>query len=570
VADTPTQLSDRLSCCKQGWITVGVFSMAINVLLLTVSVYMLQVYDRVLPGRSVETLIFLTLMGGVALAAMGGFEALRSRILVRIGVWLDQALSPALFERGLDSSLRGLPYCTESLRDLATLRAYLSGAGIMMLFDAPWMPIYLLVIFLLHPFLGVLSLGGAAALFSLALINNQLTTQALKQSNLASTKNYQAAESAFRNVDVIDSMGMSAALVQRWEAANCEALTLQARASDTAGLINACIKSLRLFLQMAVLGLGAWLVLRQELSGGSMIAASIIMSRALAPVEQAVAGWNQTTAAYQAWTRLSALFQLPPIRPPNIPLPRPRGHLMIEEVIYAPPGVRNPVLRGISFSLAPGEAMAILGPSAAGKSTLARLIVGLAQPQHGLIRLDGADVFAWDRSDLGRYVGYLGQDVALFSGTVRENIARMGDNDSREVIGAAMLAGVHEMILRLPNGYETQVGEGGALLSGGQRQRVGLARALFGFPALLVLDEPNSNLDVSGEAALNRAVAAMKERGSTVVVVAHRPALLAHMDQVLVLNGGQMQIAGPREAVMAQLSRPRHVDARVPIRVARG
>jgi ATP-binding cassette, subfamily C, type I secretion system permease/ATPase len=569
VADTRTQLSDCLLRCKEGWIAVGAFSMAINVLLLSVSVYMLQVYDRVLPGRSVETLIYLTLLGGGALAAMGGFELLRSRILVRIGIWLDRMLSPELFERGLDSSLRGLPYRSESLRDLATLRAYLSGAGIMMLFDAPWMPIYLFVIFVLHPLLGVLSLGGAAALFSLALINNWLTTQKLKQSNLASTKNYQAAESAFRNVDVIDSMGMLAALVRRWDAANIEALNLQAQASDTAGLINACMKSLRMFLQMAVLGLGAWLVLRQELSGGSMVAASIIMSRALAPVEQAVAGWNQTTGAYLAWTRLSALFQLPPIRPPNIPLPRPRGHLAIQEVIYGPPGVRNPVLRGISFSLAPGEALAILGPSAAGKSTLARLVVGLAQPQHGVIRLDGADVFTWNRSNFGKYVGYLPQDVEVFSGTVRENIARMNDDDPRHVIAAAMLAGVHEMILRLPNGYETEVGERGALLSGGQRQRVGLARALYGCPALLVLDEPNSNLDVNGEEALNRAIAAMKKRGSTVVVVAHRPSLLVHMDQVLVLKEGQTQIAGPREPVLAQLSRPQRADGAA-VRVVRG
>jgi PrtD family type I secretion system ABC transporter len=329
------------------------------------------------------------------------------------------------------------------------------------------------------------------------------------------------------------------------------------------------MKSLRMFLQMAVLGPGAWLVLRQELSGGSMIAASIIMSRALAPVEQAVAGWNQTTGAYLAWTRLSALFQLPPIRPPNIPLPRPRGHLRIEEVIYAPLGVRNPVLRGISFSLAPGEAMAIVGPSAAGKSTLARLIVGLAQPQHGLVRLDGADVFTWDRSDFGKYVGYLPQDVELFAGTVRENIARMDDNDPGHVIAAATLAGVHEMILRLPNGYETQVGERGALLSGGLRQRVGLARALYGCPALLVLDEPNSNLDVSGEEALSRAIGAMKERGSTIVVVAHRPSLLARIDQILVLNEGQTQITGPREAVLAHLSRPQRAPARASVRVVR-
>lgn len=564
-----TKLTDVLSRCREGLFAVGAFSMVINLLVLTVSVYMLQVYDRVLPGRSVETLIFLTIIAAGALAVMGALELLRSRILVRLGIWIDRALSPALFERGLENTLRGFPYRTEALRDLATLRSYLGGAGIMALFDAPWLPIFLVFIFLLHPFLGLLAVGGAVALISLALANNFLTSEKLKRANIASTKGYQSAEAAFRNAEVIDGMGMAPALIRRWNAVNADVLELQQQASDTAGLINACTKSLRMFLQVAVLGLGAWLVLRQELSAGSMIAASIIMSRALAPVEQAVASWKQTTSARDAWKRLSTLFQMPSLHPLSIPLPRPKGYLTIEDVIYAPAGARHPVLRGISLSLAPGEALAIIGPSAAGKSTLARLIVGLGQPQHGFIRLDGAEVFAWNREEFGYYVGYLPQDVELFPGTVRQNIARMDDSDPSHVVAAAQMAGVHDIILRLPNGYDTEIGEQGTILSGGQRQRIGLARAIFRQPALLVLDEPNSSLDASGEEALNRAIAALKARGSTIVVVAHRPSLMAHIDQVLVLCEGQMQLVGPREPVLAQLNRPQFSIGRPPVHIVK-
>jgi PrtD family type I secretion system ABC transporter len=551
-----TTLSDVLLRCREGLIAVGAFSMVMNLLVLTVSIYMLQVYDRVLPGRSVETLVYLTIIAGGALATMGCLELLRSRILVRLGIWIDRALSPALFNRGLENTLRRLQYRTEALRDLTTLRAYLGGAGIMALFDAPWLPIFLAFIFLLHPLLGLLALFGAILLTGLALINNALTAHKLKQANVASAKGYQNAEAAFRNAEVVDGMGMATALTRRWNQINAEVLQLQQQASDAAGLINAWTKSLRMFLQVAVLGLGAWLVIRQELSGGSMVAASIIMSRALAPVEQTVASWKQTSSARDAWKRLSAILQLPPLHPPSIPLPRPNGYLTVENVIYAPPGARHPVLRGISLALSPGQVLAVIGPSAAGKSTLARLMVGLAQPQHGFIRLDGADVFGWNREEFGRYVGYLPQDVELFSGTVRENIARMAEGDPAEVIEAAMNAGVHDTILRLPNGYDTEIGEQGMMLSGGQRQRIGLARAVYRQPALIVLDEPNSNLDAAGEEALNRTIATMKARGSAIVVVAHRQSLMAQIDQVAVLCEGQMQLVGARDMVLAHLSRP--------------
>ncbi|MEP9397616.1 type I secretion system permease/ATPase [Mesorhizobium sp. KR2-14] len=549
-------LKHALSSCRGGFAAVAAFSFFINLLVLSTSVYMLQVYDRVLTGRSVETLVYLTLIATAALAAMGGLEFFRSRLLVQLGTWIDRVLSPQVLGRGLENALRGAAYRTEALRDLATLRGYLSGGGIMALFDAPWMPLYLIFIFLLHPLLGLLALGGGIILFALALANNALTAGALKQATAGSARAYQAADAGFRNAEVIDGMGMGGTLLRRWDAANVEVLALQSLASERAGLINAFTKPFRMFLQVAVLGLGAWLSLRHEVSPGAMIAASIIMSRALAPVEQAIATWKQTTGAREAWGRLNRLFDAPPLRPTGMELPRPQGRLTVEAVTYVPPGARAAVLKNVAFALSPGQVLAVIGPSAAGKSTLARLLVGMASPQHGQVRLDGADVFAWSRADFGRHVGYLPQDVELFPGTIRENIARMEEGVPAEVVAAAKMAGVHEMILRLPRGYDTEIGEQGSVLSGGQRQRIGLARALYGHPALVVLDEPNSSLDAAGEEALNEAIAKLKAAGSTVVIVAHRPSLMTHVDSVLVLNEGHAQMFGPRDAVLAQLRRP--------------
>ena len=343
------------------------------------------------------------------------------------------------------------------------------------------------------------------------------------------------------------------ALIRRWDTLNNEVLEMQRVASDRAGLISAVTKTARMFLQIAILGAGAWLVLGHELSPGGMIAASIVMGRALAPVEQAIGTWKQTVGARDAWRRLTRHLGAAPLHPPAMRLPRPKGFLSVRNVSYAPPGTSEMVLRGVTLQADPGEALAIIGPSAAGKSTLARLIVGIGSPQAGAVRLDGAEMNRWDREDFGRFVGYLPQDVELFPGTVRENIARLEEGESAEIVAAARLAGVHEMILHLPNGYETQIGERGAALSGGQRQRIGLARAVYGRPALVVLDEPNSNLDAAGEEALNGAIAGLKAAGSTVVLIAHRPALMAHVDRIAVLNEGQVQMFGESSAVLAQL-----------------
>jgi ATP-binding cassette subfamily C protein/ATP-binding cassette subfamily C protein EexD len=351
-------------------------------------------------------------------------------------------------------------------------------------------------------------------------------------------------------------MGMGRALAERWNRVNAEVLGLQASASNRAGIISSLTKFVRLTLQVGILGMGAWLVLQQQLSAGSMVAASIIMGRALAPVEQAIGTWKQTIGAREAWGRLNNLFDAPLLRPSRMQLPRPLGRLTVEGVRYAPPGAAAPVLKGLSLAVEPSNALAIIGPSAAGKSTLARLLVGLGEPQAGNVRLDGADVFAWNRDDFGQYVGYLPQDVELFPGSVGENIARMSEGNPTDIVAAAQMAGVHEMILRLPKGYDTEIGEGGAMLSGGQRQRIGLARALYRNPVLVVLDEPNASLDAAGEQALNDAIAAMKANGSTVVVIAHRPSLMTHIDLVAVLNDGQLTMFGPRDGVLAQLSRP--------------
>lgn len=556
MSSTRTHLTTAVSRCRSGLVAVLGISLAVNLLVLTTSIYMLQVYDRVLTARSLSTLAYLTVIAVAALLAMALLELVRSRILVRIGTWLERILSPMAFSRGIENAVRGSSYRGEAVRDLVTVCRFLAGGGMTALFDAPWMPIYLGFVFLLHPLLGLVATIGAIVLFALALANNLITERVLKQANAASGRGFRGIESAVRNAEVIDGMGMIGALARRWDINNAEVLSLQGIASDRAGFVSSAAKFFRMLLQIAILGVGAYLVLDNKLTAGSMVAASIIMGRALAPVEQAIGTWKNVVAVREAWKRLTALFEQPLLHGSAMPLPKPSGEVSAEHVTYTPPGRSSPVLKGISFHLQPGEALAVIGPSAAGKSTLARLMVGIYEPDSGVVRLDGADVHGWSRERFGRCVGYLPQDIELFPGTVRENIARMDeDADPADVMAAAQMAGVHDMILRLPKGYDTEIGEQGAILSGGQRQRVGLARALFGRPSLLVLDEPNASLDAPGEHALNEAIKAMKEAGTTVVVIAHRPSLMAHVDKVLVLNEGQVELFGERNSVLGQIQR---------------
>lgn len=555
-APTATPLARAMAACRRQFIAVGVFSGVVNMLQLTVSLYMMQVFDRVLATRNVNTLVYLTIIAIAALGLLAVLEAVRTRVMQRIGGWIEAKVAPEGFARAVESQLRGRPYRMEALRDLGTCRAYLGSPASLSLFDVPWVPVFLLVIFILHPVLGVVALGGAFILLALTLLNEVATSKLLREANSAGLASQRRAESIVRNAEVIDSMGMLPAVLARWQASVVRTSEPMNRALDRGAPLLALTKFARLAVQVAILGVGAWLVLEQQLTSGASIAASIIMGRALAPVEQMIGGWRQLVQARQSWKRLQAFLVMPRLRPPGIALPAPRGQLAVERVAFGFPGTHVPVVKGVTFALEPGESLAVIGPSAAGKTTLIRLLTGTLQPASGAVRLDGADVYAWQREDFGQYVGYLPQDVELFDGTVMDNIARMAQAPAEAVFDAARLAGCHDMILRLPKGYETEIGEGGQHLSGGQRQQIGLARAMFGSPRLVVLDEPNSNLDGDAESALLRALHELRRRGTTVVLVSHRPVLVQGVEKVLLLRDGAVETFGPRAEVMKRLMKP--------------
>lgn len=542
--------------CRKAFVAVGLFSLAINLLMLTVPIYMMQMYDRVIASGNVDTLVLLSLIAVAGLLCMSLVEMMRSRIMVRLGAWVDRTLSgPVLFGGMNDSLLAGGGMSGASgLRDLSTLRGFLTGAGVFPLLDAPWVPIFVAIIFVIHPILGWLAVGGAVIVFMFALANDYSTRKPLRQANGAASKALYRADAMVRNADVAAAMGMQPNLVKRWRDSNEEGLTLQALASDRAGGISSSAKFVRLALQISMLGVGAYLVTQGELTGGGMIAGSIILSRAMAPVEQSINAWRGLVGAKGAYESIRSLLKRTPPSGEAMSLPRPTGRISMEGIGFVPPGAAEPVLRGVSIEIAAGEAVGLIGASASGKTTLARIIVGSWRPTAGHARLDDADVFIWEAGDRGRHIGYLPQDVELFDGPVRENIARMGDADPDAVIAAAQLAGVHELILRLPNGYETVIGDGGVRISGGQRQRIALARALYGDPALVVLDEPNSNLDTEGERALTEALSTLKARGVTTIIVAHRPTVLASVDRLVVMHQGRVEMEGPRDEILAKVA----------------
>ena len=550
-------LTRALAGCRGAWAGVAVFSACVNVLMLAVPLYMMQVYDRVLATGSVDTLLALTVMVAGALAVYGVLEALRARVLARAGVWLDRELgSPVLAGAVAAARRAGGGVSAQGLRDLATVRGCLGGPGVMPLFDAPWAPVFLGIVFLVHPVLGWIGLGGAFALFGCAVLNDLATRAKLTEANASAVRALNAADAAVRNADAIAAMGMVPALARRWREAGARGLRLQTSASDASGSLSAFAKVLRFGLQVAMLGVGAWLVLGHEMSPGGMLAAAVIVARGLAPVEQLITAWRALVGARAAWRRLRELMDDAHEEDAGTALPRPAGRLEAEKVGYLPPGGREPVLRHVSLRLEPGEALGIVGPSGAGKTTLVRLLVGSLIPTSGHVRLDGAELGVWRDADRGRHVGYLPQTVELFAGTVRENIARLGEAEDEAVVAAAERAGAHGVILGLPGGYDTPIGEGGVPISGGQRQRIALARALFGAPALLVLDEPNAHLDAAGEQALVEAVVRMRERGVTVVLIAQRAGVMAQVDKVLVLRAGEVAACGPRAEVLAALRRP--------------
>jgi ATP-binding cassette subfamily C protein/ATP-binding cassette subfamily C protein EexD len=566
MSDKPaeTVLSKAVGACRRYFLAVAVFSGVVNMLQLTVSLYMMQVFDRVLSTRSIDTLYYLTAIAMFALLVMAVLDGLRGQVMQRIASWVEGKAAPEAFMRAIESQLRNRPYRMEALRDLAVCRGWLGSPASLTIFDVPWVPIFLAVIFLLHPSLGVIALSGAVILFGLTLANEWATGALLRQASTGAMASQRRAESMVRNAEVIDSMGMGQAVLQRWREGLSSSLPQQERAADRAALMLSITRFFRLAVQVAVLGFGAWLVLEQELTSGASIAASIIMGRALAPVEQMIGGWKQLVQARQAYRRLTGFMSLPRLRPPGMALPEPTGRMSVERVTFGFPGQPVAIIKGVSFSLSAGESLAVIGPSAAGKTTLIRLLIGTLQPSAGTVRLDGADVFTWMREDFGKYVGYLPQDVELFDGSVLRNIARMGDAEPEDVFAAAKVAGCHEMILRLPQGYDTEIGDGGQHLSGGQRQLIGLARAMFNTPRLVVLDEPNSNLDGDAEQALIRGLEELKRRGTTVILVSHRPTLVQGVDKVLLMRDGAVEAFGPRAEVLKRLVQQQARPAEVP------
>lgn len=537
VAADPSPLHTVTRACRSAFVTVGAFSFCINLLVLTVPVYMVQLFDRVMTSRSEDTLIALTIAAVAAFAVMAALDLIRSRMLVRIGLWLDGRLSPALFVATL-APAAGAGRSTRCLRDLSQVRTFLTGAGVLTLMDAPWVPLFIGLIFILHPLLGLAAVAGGGLMMVLALLNEVLTRAPLRDANAAAFRGMTAAESMVRQAETADGMGMGKTLSQWWSVENARALRFQAVASDRAGLVMALSKFVRLVLQVLILGLAALLVVRQELSVGAMIAASIILSRALAPVEQSIGVWRSLVIARMAFRRVKDTLLRAAAESGHMVLPKPAGRLVVSKLAFIPEGVDEPVFNGLSFQVNPGELLGVTGPTGAGKSTLVRLLLGVAKPARGTVRLDGADVFAWNADDLGRHVGYVPQVVELLPGTVRDNIARFSDAPPLRVVEAAKRAGIHELILQFPEGYDTVVGGPADRLSVGTRQRVALARALFGDPTLVILDEPYSNLDTDGVTALIGAIHGLKARGATTIIVAHRPSILAHADKVLLLQGG--------------------------------
>jgi PrtD family type I secretion system ABC transporter len=540
---------------------VGLFSGLINLLALTGSLYMLQVYDRVLPSHSTPTLVALTILMIVLYGGHGLLDLIRTRVMARVGLKIDAALRSKVFEAVLLLPLRttGDHHGLQPVRDLDQIRGFLSGLGPTSIFDIPWIPLYLAVVFLLHPLLGAFATAGAVVLICVTALTEVRSSGPMQAAAVSGNMRALFGEAARRNSETIHAMGMGARAETIWRDLNGRFLADQLAASDATTGLGTFSKILRMLLQSGMLGLGAYLAVRGDVTAGAIIAASIIMSRALAPIELAIAHWRGFVAARQGYKRLKMLFKDMPVDQALMPLPRPTRTLNVEALTVAAPGAMQPIVQGISFVLQAGGGLGVIGPSASGKTTLARALVGawLPMPRGGSIRLDGATLDQFGTQALGLDIGYLPQAIELFDGTVAENIARLDRGaPSEAVIKAATLAGVHEIILRLSDGYNTRVGEGGSVLSAGQRQRVALARALYGDPFVLVLDEPNSNLDTAGDAALTQAISSVRARGGIVIVIAHRPSALAGVDQVLALAGGRMQAFGPKEEVLRSVLQP--------------
>jgi PrtD family type I secretion system ABC transporter len=556
-AQSRSPIAAVLMSYRSAFVATSLFSGLINVLMLTGSFFMLQVYDRVLPSRSIPTLVVLLVIVAALYAFQGVLELIRTRMLARIGASLDQELSAPVFALTVALPLQGRgAFGLQPLRDVDQLRSFLAGTGPSALFDLPWMPLYIGLCFLFHFWIGVTATAGAVILVALTLASELLTREPAKAAAMLASSRLMLAEACRRNGEVLQAMGMTARLTNRWEATNDKHLDAQQRAADIAASLGTASKILRMLLQSAVLAVGAYLVIQQEATAGIIIASSILTSRALAPVELVIANWKGFLSARQSWRRLSELIKETVAA--LMPLPGPRETVVVEAVSVAPPGVARLAVQDMSFQLKRGQGLAIIGPTASGKSSLVRALVGVWPPARGKVRLDAAAIDQWSAEALGPHIGYLPQDVELFDGTVAENIARFTPGaDPASVIEAARCAGVDELIRRLPEGYDFRIGEAGSALSAGQRQRIALARALYGDPFLVVLDEPNSNLDSEGEEALTQAILGVRARGGIVVIVAHRANALAGVDLVLAMANGRAQACGPKDEVLRGLQQQR-------------
>lgn len=550
----PTELEETLRACKGGFISAGVFSLFINLLMLVPAIYMLQVYDRALGSRSVETLVMLTVILVLLFITLALLQMVRSAILVRVGNRIDQSMNQkifsAMFRQAIDRPEREN---AQPLSDLTTLRQYLTGQGPIAFFDGPWLPIYIAVLFVFHIWFGVAAVIASLILVALAWGNEKWTGKRLAMAGQANIQSTQYAGSCLRNAEVVHAMGMENNLRSRWLTRHLEFLGNQADASDRAGILSNASKTLRMLFQSLMLGLGAYLAIEQEITSGMVIAGSILMGRALAPLDLMIGSWKGFSSARSSYQRLNDLFEKYRSQNAGMPLPPPEGQLLAQSMVVVPPGAPAAALTGVGFALDKGEMLAVVGPSAAGKSSLARAVLGIWPLVNGSVRLDGADIHQWDKSQLGPYVGYLPQDIELFEGSISENICRFGTLEPSKVVEAAKLAGVHELILGLPQGYDTQIAVVGGVLSGGQRQRIGLARAVYDSPRLIVLDEPNSNLDDQGEQALLAALEQLKVKGVTVILISHRKPILRLVDKMLVLSEGRTVAFGVRDEIMRGL-----------------
>jgi PrtD family type I secretion system ABC transporter len=555
-ASPRSELETAFRACRGAFLGVGLISFMINLLYLTGSFFMLEIYDRVLPSRSVPTLVGLSILAGGLYMAQGVLDLIRNRIVVRIGSSLNEAMGERIYQAVVQLPLivgnrnEGL----QPLRDLDSIRGFLSGGGPGALFDLPWLPLYLGICFAFHVLIGLTALTGAVVLIGLTILTEVLTRGPVRQSTQLGMRRSELASASRRNAEALIAMGMTKPLAQRWAALNDDYLATQQRASDAGGGVGAISKVLRMVLQSAVLAVGAWLVINQQATAGVIIAGSILSARALAPVDLAIAHWRSLVSARQSWARLNRILTGIPADEFHTQLQPPKQALRVENVSVAPPGDQKIVVQDISFAVDAGHGVGIIGPSGSGKSSLVRALVGVWRSARGNVRLDGAALSQWSPDALGRHVGYLPQDVELFEGTIAQNIARFDpEAKADDIIAAATEAGVHDLITRMRDGYDTEVGEQGRVLSAGQAQRIALARALYGSPFLVVMDEPNSNLDAEGDAALTRAVQAVRSRGGVVVVVAHRPVGVEGVDLLLMMKDGRLQAFGPKEQVLSQV-----------------